>query len=146
MCVPTRLRNAASVCFGFRNCVYIPPVVFILDGNSEHVAHSLRKTGLFRERKIRFVTFLGLIECLKQIRDCSLRAILFLSLNLISVPCSLWVLHKTVQMQFFLLRSCSEDSFCLCVCIYISQISTQKGSKCSFSMIYFAAVSMIHLV
>ena len=37
-------------------------VVLILDGNTEHVAHALRKIGLFGE-KIRFATALDLIDC-----------------------------------------------------------------------------------
>ena len=35
---------------------YIKPMVFILDGNSEHVAHAGRKMGIFGDKKIRFVT------------------------------------------------------------------------------------------
>ena len=59
-------------------------MVSLLGGNSEHVAHALRKIGLFRE--IRFMTALELNTCLKQIkynRDCSLRARIFLSYHLI---------------------------------------------------------------
>ena len=36
-------------------------MVVILDGNSEHVAHAGRKTGLFREKKIRFATAFNLM-------------------------------------------------------------------------------------
>ena len=45
--------------------VYI--TVLILDGISEHVAHSLRKIGLFVV-KILFLTALDLIKCFKQIK------------------------------------------------------------------------------
>ena len=31
-------------------------MVSILDGNSEHVAHTSRKIGFFRRKKIQFVT------------------------------------------------------------------------------------------
>ena len=41
-------------------------ILLILDGNSEHVAHALRKIGLFGEKKHRFVTSLDLIKCLKR--------------------------------------------------------------------------------
>ena len=40
----------------------------VFDGNSEYVAHALRKTGILREKKIRFVTARDLIECCKQIK------------------------------------------------------------------------------
>ena len=41
---------------------------YILDGNSEHVAHVGRKIGLFGEKEIKFLTALELIKCLKQIK------------------------------------------------------------------------------
>ena len=54
-------------------CINSP--VLILDGNSERVAYARRKTGLFGEKKIRFVTAFDQI-----LR--SLRAHLFLSYHL----------------------------------------------------------------
>ena len=41
-------------------------MVPILTGNSEHVAHTQRKMGLFREKP--FVTALYFIKCLKQVK------------------------------------------------------------------------------
>ena len=43
-------------------------MVLILDGNSEHVAHALRKIVFFIGKKIRFWTALALINCLIQIK------------------------------------------------------------------------------
>ena len=43
-------------------------MVLILDGNSEHDAHTCGKIGIFRAEKIRFVTALALIKCFKQIK------------------------------------------------------------------------------
>ena len=40
----------------------------ILDGNSEHPANAWSQTRLFEEKKIRFVSDLGLIKCFKQIK------------------------------------------------------------------------------
>ena len=39
-CVFLLRRGMQSVCFGFHNRVYIPPMVLILDGNSDNGAHS----------------------------------------------------------------------------------------------------------
>ena len=43
--------------------------VCILYSNSEHVAQAWRKIGRLSKKKIRFVTALDLIECLKQIKS-----------------------------------------------------------------------------
>ena len=43
-------------------------MVLILDGNSESVAHAIRKICVFGEKKMRFMTALDLIKCLKQIK------------------------------------------------------------------------------
>ena len=47
--------------------LWVPLMVLILDGNSENVAKSGRKIG-FDEEKIRFVTPLKVIKCLKEIK------------------------------------------------------------------------------
>ena len=40
-------------------------MVFLSDGNSEHVVHGQRKNGYSEQEKIRFVTALDLFKCLK---------------------------------------------------------------------------------
>ena len=45
-----------------------PPMVPVLDGNSEHVAHASRKRGLFGEEKNLIFIALDLTKCLKQIK------------------------------------------------------------------------------
>ena len=60
-------------------------MVFILDGNSERVAHASRKTCLFGEKKIDLWLLSILSNALNKLnnRDGSLRAHLFLSYHLI---------------------------------------------------------------
>ena len=41
-------------------------LLLISDGKSEHVAHALRIIGLFKDKKIQFVTDFELIKCLKR--------------------------------------------------------------------------------
>ena len=42
-------------------------MLLIPDANSEHVAHALRKIGLFGATKIGIVTAFGILKCLTQI-------------------------------------------------------------------------------
>ena len=44
------------------------PMVLILDGNTEHVAHVWRKIGLFEQKNILFVTAFDLIKCLEHVK------------------------------------------------------------------------------
>ena len=48
-------------------------MVLTLDGNSEHVAHAWKKWVFPKRHKIRFVTTLNLIKCLKHIKKQRLR-------------------------------------------------------------------------
>ena len=43
-------------------------MVLTLDGNLDHVAHTRTKIGLFKGKKIGFVTALDLNKCLKQVK------------------------------------------------------------------------------
>ena len=43
-------------------------MVLILDGASEHVAHTWMQIGLFGEKNEKFVTVLDRVECLNQIK------------------------------------------------------------------------------
>ena len=43
-------------------------MVLILYSSSEHDAHTWIKLGIFGQKKIRFVTVLDVIECLKQVK------------------------------------------------------------------------------
>ena len=53
------------ICLFF--AMWLHTMVLILDGNSEHVAHALRKIRLL-DNNIRVVTVLELIECLNHIK------------------------------------------------------------------------------
>ena len=44
-------------------------MVLMSIGNSEYVAHEQRKKHLSEAKQIKFVTALGLIKCLKQIKE-----------------------------------------------------------------------------
>ena len=57
------MLSSSDICTIYIVCI----MVLILDRNSEHVAHARRK-GLYGEKKNRFMTVLGLIKCLKQIK------------------------------------------------------------------------------
>ena len=62
-------ENSALICQfkQFFSGAFIDTKVLVLDGNSQYVAHALRKKGLFR-KKVCFVTSLDLIKYLKQIK------------------------------------------------------------------------------
>ena len=48
------------------NCLYHG--LLILDVNSEHIAHALRKIGLLERKSILSITALDLIKCLTRIK------------------------------------------------------------------------------
>ena len=101
----------------------------LLDGNSEHVAHSLRKIGLFG-KKIRFETALDLIKFLRQtILITKITEHLFLSISYISTMIQGIYINSCIQILTILVARSVFYSIKIFAFLYTRTTSIKKAFK-----------------